>query len=217
LRFERSGYRTVEQSLELLPGDSTRVDCRLTPDPALAQAEGALLDVQSKPPALAYVDGKPYQGERLPHGPHIVRLERGGFHPWTQSISLEPRARRQLMVSLRPTREHLAEVEAARHQRNVLAAGIGVASVVVESTAAVLYAWNTTRYDDFTADREAARRELARELASGGASSSSVQTLDDLTQRAVSIERVDGLALGLGLAGLAGLTSAGIVWLTGDH
>jgi hypothetical protein len=190
--FTRDGYRRRERSVEVPPGSVTSVACALVPDPSFVAADGAVLDVRSAPRAPVYVDGEPYRGERLPPGVHVVRLERSGYRPWTKTISLEPRLRRLLIVELEPTPERRAELESARRSRSFLAAGIGAASLAALGGAAALYAWNGGRYDDWNDSGAPADPE-----------------------RAASIERVDNLSFGLGFVGVAGLTAAGVLWLTG--
>jgi hypothetical protein len=212
LAFSRAGFRTHEESVVLDAGGSTLVDCHLRPDPALLRTDGAWLEVQSHPNAMVFVNDERYHGERLAPGRHTVRVECNGFRTWTGTVFLAKLARRHLAVTLKPTREHLAELDAERQKRNILAAGIGALGLGLIGGASALYVWNDGRYDDWASSREAARRDLA----TGGAGPGSVAQWDELTTQAASLERTDNLALGLGLAGVVGLATAGLVWLGGD-
>jgi hypothetical protein len=211
LRFVRAGYRSDVQSVEVVPGGSRRVECRLLPDASLAK-RGVPFEVQSEPPATIYVDGLPWREGKLPPGVHDLRVERSGFVPWNQVVRLEPSVPRVVTIKLRPTHEYAARLASQRRSDRVLSAGVGATGLVLLGGATLLYAWNGTRYDEWMTDRRAALQAIA----AGGLTSGSLRRWNDLTVRSNDIERTDALALGLGVTGAVALTAAGLIWLASD-
>jgi hypothetical protein len=209
VRFEREGYVTATSSTSIQVGRITPFDCTLARDPNLANS-GTLKVSVSPPSARVTVDGDPYRGIRLPAGPHVVRVEREGFRSWQSIVRVEPKRERQVRVDLEETETRIREREAALWRRRTRAVAVGIGGLALAGGAAVIHAWNSSRYDDWRRKTDA----LDADLASGSAPPGSVMRAGELRNDAADIQRVNDIALGMAVTAGAALVVSGIVWAT---
>lgn len=88
--------------------------------------------------------------------------------------------------------------------------GLAAGSLVLAGTTVGLFVWNTGRYRAWQNDR----RNFDAMLAVGGTNATTISQSHALTDRAVGVQRVDDLTVGLAVAATAALTSAAVLWFT---
>jgi hypothetical protein len=193
VRFARAGYSPISKSVTGRASQVVAVTCDQTPLQPVPALLLANLQVRTAPAdALVLVDGKPFHGGPLVTGPHTLRVERDGFLSHERLVSVPPGRQTVQEEQLRPTAEQQArDYEAFKHRRRT-GLILGGSGAVLLGTGIGIYAWNTGRYDDWTAQRN---------------TSTASHNLD----RATSIQRADDVALGLVAAGAA--LALGGAWL----
>jgi hypothetical protein len=212
VRFTRPGYHATERIARVTPEQVHQVSCAIRPDLQNATARGALTVSSNEPRARIAVDGRAYDGGWLPAGPHDVRVEYGGFEPWTKTVEVIGGRNHHLSVKLNPTRDHLDEIAASSQRQRNWALGIGVGGVVLGGAAATLYGWNLGRYDDWSDERA----RVDRALGSQGMTRTLYERDKELDRRATDIQRVDTIALGTAIAGGYALVTSAVLWFTSD-
>jgi hypothetical protein len=146
VRLSRAGYRPVEQTLSLSDGARAHLTLTLDIDADTLVREGGELSLEpSEPLSVAIVDGIPtgvIRGPmRLPHGPHRVRVERGGFDATERDVMVPLGDRLHAPVALEPTPATRASyIENSRRKRRVRGAVLGLSglSLAVGLTIALL-------------------------------------------------------------------------------
>jgi hypothetical protein len=212
VRFERRGYALSEAAIVVNPKSVTPARCELRLDPGLQAQESAELRVLvAERNAQIRVDGSPFRHARLPLGAHLVEVAAPGFQTFRDVVTVRPGMRNDVRVKLEPT----AERERAERQktRQIVAYTSGGVGIALGTVAAILYASNQTRYEDWSQDQ----RVLSNELAGGDASPDQAQRAADLQERAASIQRTDDVALGAGLLGGVLLAVSVGVLLSGEE
>lgn len=191
LRFSRPGYPTLAQDVLTAEGDLTRVDCEQHPlSPVPPQLASTLNLALTPADANVFVDGKRYRGGPLPAGAHQLSVQRDGFVGVARRISIEAGQTQMLQLSLTQTAQERDRIHRARARSDTAALILGGLALGALGASAGVYAWNSSRYDDWQAKRN------------GGTA-----TPED----AARIQRGDDAALGLLIAGGAlGATSAWI-------
>jgi hypothetical protein len=125
VEIQRAGYLTASQTIALDEGARGEVKLTLEEDPAApASVKGRLVVTASETGAELSIDG----GARrtlvgpisLPVGPHRVVLEKAGYEPVERSVEVVNGQDASLLVTLTPTTELKAQLEASRHTRNVV-------------------------------------------------------------------------------------------------
>lgn len=185
VRFVRPGFSPSSVDIEVKPDHANRVGChvrwQLNPESSIA----ARFSVHATPrDAQVFVDGFAFSGGLLPAGRHVVRVERDGFLPNLQTVSLRPGAGQRHEVALAPTAAQRRRDAKRRSQRRTLASILAVGSASSLAAAGTLYAWNEHRFDELRAESRA-----SPDAASPG--------------RVASAQRVDDAAIGLGAVGLS--------------
>jgi hypothetical protein len=198
VRFSRPGYRSVERALRIEPLALARVDCAQEVAVPVPPTLVARLDVRPSPvEARTFVDGRPFDGSLLPGGAHHLRVESDGFLPRDAIVSLAAGTTKTHYVTLEPTPERLAAIEQASARRRNWAYVLGGTSAALLLTSGALLLWNNDRFEDFKR---------------GGAPVS-----DDLNrERAISIQAVDDLAIGMIIGGVISGVAAGFTWGSTD-
>lgn len=113
IELRRPGYRAARQSLTLGPASSGTVTLEPELDTAALGSEGGTLElVLSEPDAVVAIDGqhpRSYTGPlSLPHGVHVVRVERAGFYPSERKVTVPRGGSSHVVVDLTPTPEQRA-------------------------------------------------------------------------------------------------------------
>lgn len=96
-----NGYRPLEQTVSVLPGQREQVTLAMTLLPAK-------LALESTPPGAAIeVDGQergrtPIEMTELPPGLHSVALKLSGYAPWSSTMTLQPGGSEQRTVRMEP-------------------------------------------------------------------------------------------------------------------
>jgi hypothetical protein len=188
VRFFRPGYEPSERPLNLRANASALADCAQQQQATLPRDIEARLKLSTEPrDASAFVDGKHFAGAPLPSGIHQLTVTRDGFLSISKSIVLPARRTTEHLAILKPTPSHerlrIAAV-ARRHRAAYALAGVGAALLAASAGA---YVWNSQRYEDWRSTQD---RNLGR---------------------ALSIQRIDDLALGLLFCGLG--LGTGATWL----
>jgi hypothetical protein len=174
----------------------------------------------------------------LGQGLHVFAARKAGYTPRAVSVTVLPGETLELALVLVREPEPIPPVVSARpavavstrtapretppttapvrdtssSARRTWAAGVGIGGFLLSGAAIITYAVNDSRYDAWYADR--ARVDAA--IKEGGVTPALYLKERQLGQEAAEIQRMDDIALGLGLAGGAALVTAAILWFTSD-
>ena len=197
--FSRLGYDSVPRHVEA--GDSTAIACQLSRRARLPTGVGAGLRVSGVPArSRILVDGEPHRGELLPPGRHTVTVEGSGYEGWSSTVTLRRGRTLVLAVELEPTfakRSRLRDEDGSKRRTYAyIGAGVGTALC---GAAGVLYAINSERYEDYSADS----RRLSRQASSAQLTPNDRQRITELPGEAAEIQRMDYVALATAMAGAA--------------
>ena len=142
--------------------------------------------------AQIFIDGLRFLGADLPYGQHDLWVDRDGFKPMRQAITLSTGHTAHYTFRLWPTEARQQREAQATSRRRAIGyvSGAGGAAFVVGGIA--LLSWNSTRYADWQANQ-------------------THEPLGNQLQTVSSIQRFDDLALGSVVLG-TGLLAAG-AWL----
>ena len=185
VRFSRAGYRAVTQHVMASPNGPAAVPCEQVVEPELPPAVKATLVVQTVPfDATLFVDGEPFLGGSLPYGPHELRVERTGFVSQRRAISLRVRDVTTYQVNLSPTAARQADRARAESRRRLGGYATGAGGLAFAISGAVLYGWNSDRYDAWSRNHSASKGNQLQTV-------TAIQRTDDIA--------VGCLALGTGL------------------
>lgn len=208
LAFSRPGYEAVPTSLDVR--GALAASCQVRPSPRLDSTNGAHLRLVGLPSqAKISVDSEPYHGEVLPPGSHALLVESPGYESRSTTVHLPLGRTTVVDLELTPTpaqRRLLAEQSRSRRRTYALVGG-GVGAAL-GGVAGVLYALNAQRYADYSAES----KKLSGRISARPASSDDVKQLNELTERAASIQRVDYLALTTAALGAALLGGAVVLY-----
>lgn len=159
VELRRAGYAPYSTVVEATRAGA-RVEATLAWSASLADDVGARLRVEaSEPDVVATLDGRRVAidgSERVPPGPHRLRVARANFLTVERDVTLAPGALQVERVALLPTPAHrsalLATAREARRNAWVVTA-VGAAALVGGAVGVVL---TTQRIDALTDDRAAA-------------------------------------------------------------
>jgi tetratricopeptide (TPR) repeat protein len=181
VRFRRRGYRFDDVVMNITPNRVATAKCTPRLNQALPPNERALLKVTAIPNDVSvFVDGQPYRGQPLPPGPHFVQISRDGYVSKQSELRLEPGRTLTYPTTLRLTPESYARQAREAARRRSIGYVLGASGAAFLLAGGGLYSWNNGRYDDWQSSRN-------------------VST--DL-DRALSIQRIDDVAIALLVAGL---------------
>jgi hypothetical protein len=136
IEVRRQGYRPVSRTVHLDEGSSGSMTLSLEEDPsAPASVKGRLRLTASEPGAEVTVDGvaRPGASDGVPLlvGPHLVRVQRGGFVPFERQVDVAAGGDTALFVNLVPTPEtRLQSDDSARARRIWGMATIGAGALL---------------------------------------------------------------------------------------
>jgi hypothetical protein len=156
ISFSRAGYRAVSETVSTRIGAVTAVRCdpsRLAPFPIALSARLAMSTAPTD--ASVTVDGQPFNGGALAAGRHRLRIERDGFEPQTQTVSLEAGKLTRYEATLAPTRANRDRQRASAAKQRTLGAVLGGVGVAIAAAGVGVFAWNSNRYDDWRAANDA--------------------------------------------------------------
>jgi hypothetical protein len=207
LTFARPGYVTRTVPL----GDSDLehpAACQLVPQ---AGAPRSQLELEvSEPSWVASVDGAPFKGQSLVFGRHVLVVERAGFEPFSRIISLAAPRPLAVRAELVPTNDFRIDYERRARARHLEAYVLGGAGLTLAATAIATKLYSNHLYRNW--------QDENNRLPPLGAPTTPTQARaqarnDDLAGK---IQTLNGLALGVGIAGILGV--AGSVWwyVSGD-
>jgi hypothetical protein len=206
VKFQRAGYVSDEQRVDLRPESVSRVSCRLTLDPR-DSTRGRLL-VRHPVGTTVFLDGAPFRGSPVAVGSHQLRVEGPGYVPETRRIVLTPR--QALEFTLRPaqSREHRDLERRRRHEIlrtwSYVFAGLSLAS---GATALIIYIDNSARYEAWQARGQNRIKTIASDQ-------NPLQSMDNLLAEENDIRRRDNVALGLAVFSGAALAAGTILYLS---
>ncbi|HXI60333.1 MAG TPA: PEGA domain-containing protein [Polyangia bacterium] len=123
VELRRPGYRSSTQTVSLDEGARGELAFRMDEDPAApAAVKGRLRVTGVEPGVEVLVDGQPREmiggAVVLVSGPHTVRVQRGGFEPFEQTVDVVAQGDTPLSAALSPTPEtRVQNQESARFRR----------------------------------------------------------------------------------------------------
>lgn len=204
IRFRRLGYAPTAFEVNVTRGQLQLVDCKLKPLPNIPASHRATLSILTHSPSeRVLVDGQPFRKGFLPAGAHRVQLLGAGQLALIKDVSLKSGESAVLRLdSTKSDGRVSAEraVETAKRDR-LWAYLTGVSSVALFSTATVAYLTSARRYKRWEA--------AASELESGG---DSVSGRLALAQDSAAIQRLDDIALGSAIGGVALAVTSMYFW-----
>lgn len=211
ISFARPGYAMASKRVEVTGEQTATVSCAarlvrpLSPDVA-----GTVSLTVSEPDAKVVVDGLAWPADgRLPAGPHVMSVSKYGFERVKVDFSLKAGEERQLNIGLRSLRgDDVSYADTGPSAGRVMAYVTGAVGLALGGVCFGLAIWNDGRFDDWTTEHEAL--EQARAAGTPEAELAGRQTANDELQE--DIETIDGVTIGLGVAGGA-LLGTGIILL----
>jgi hypothetical protein len=211
---------------------------------ARERARLATLDLEVSPKqAEVFVDGTPVESASplardLDAGHHVIAARLEGYTAEVTELDLQAGQAARVTVVLKPERIDLMPPlePAAPHEpaprplpptapapavsthsglgkERTWALGLGVGGVVVASAAVGIFVWNNKRYQSWATDRDSFNAALAN----GSSGPAMVSQHNDLTDRAVGIERADDAAMCMAVAAGAALVGATVLWVTSSR
>jgi tetratricopeptide (TPR) repeat protein len=182
VEVRRRGYTTARSDVTLAEGSEGQVTLEPQEDPSALASEGGTLVLRvSETEPIVSVDGKPRPnfsaGIRIARGPHVLKVERGGFVATERTVHVEAGAHTIVSVNLVPTPETRdAYVSSARAQRTWgWVATLGGA--VIAGGSAGYLAYNAGK----VSDAQAAWDEIVWESEPGSKRRCDQQTVTDET------------------------------------
>lgn len=138
---KRAGYRSVTKELSLGPGTKGRVKADMQIDPSTLSRESGALNLEvSETSASTWLDGKQIANTaRVPHGEHVLRVERAGFLPFERTVDVPRGSSASVRVELEPTPEtRAAYVGRTTSQRTWGWVAVGGGAAIALGSAAFL-------------------------------------------------------------------------------
>jgi hypothetical protein len=138
---KRVGYRSVTRELSLGPGTKGRVKADMLVDASSLSRESGTLSLEvSETSASTWLDGKPIANTaRVPHGEHVLRVERAGFLPFERTVDVPRGSSTRVRVELEPTPEtRAAYVDRTTGQRTWGWVAVGGGAAIALGSAAFL-------------------------------------------------------------------------------
>ncbi len=215
VRFERDGYRTDQQAVEVRSAEVARVSCRLQPLANLTASDlGQLVLRASESKARVLVDGEAATGALLlPAGSHLVEAQLSGFEPFRATVDIPGGGTRSLGLRLVPTLEYRVEYERRAWRNRRLAVGLTAASAALAGTAVGVKLWNDGRYRDWETEEERIGNAVV-EGRLGPESSRRAYADNDALLR--SVQTWDHVFVGT-VVGASALAASGVaLWIIGD-
>jgi tetratricopeptide (TPR) repeat protein len=206
LTFQRAGYLADEHQIELAPGDTLGLPCRLAPDPKASSR--ARLRVRHPAGTAVFLDGARFRHSAVPAGSHQLRVEGPGYTAETRRIVLKPNE--TLELTLRPAHDPATrELDRQRGQSTLrtwayIFAGVTLAS---GATALGIYVDTNARYERW----QQRSRDRLEALPSDP---NALHTLDKLLAEENDIRRHDDIALGLAIVSGAALAASTILYIS---
>jgi hypothetical protein len=194
VELRRAGYLSARRKVVLGEGSTGRLQLDPVTDPAALLREGGQLRLTIREPdAVIFVDGQPrgaYAGPlRLPHGEHLLRVERDQFIPFERKVSVPRGSSVELAIELEPTPEKRAVYRSrAVTQRTWGWVSIGAGAAFTLGAAGFL-AWNASAESHAKAmfDAEALSNEKGR----GGACDPELMSQDAACLEALQLSLAD--------------------------
>jgi tetratricopeptide (TPR) repeat protein len=219
---------------ELVRRSQARVgtlDVTLEPSDASLDIDGVPANTAGAGPLRVAVGRHLLTATKAGYRPSLVRVDVAAGEPVRARLELEPvslhrdgfiepscatpeAVRRAMENDLRAKLDASAERERARRQttRQIVAYTSGGVGIALGTVAAILYATNQSRYEEWNRDQ----RALSNELAEGETSPDHAGRAANLNDRAANIQRTDDVALGAGIfGGVLVAVSVGLL-LTGE-
>jgi len=166
VEVRRHGYVAARQTVTLGAGSTGRLQLEPVADPAaLAREGGQLRLIIREPDAVIFVDGQArgaYAGPlRLPHGEHLLRVERDQFISFERKVIVPRGSSATVPIELEPTPEKRAHYRGKTvRQRTWGWVSVGAGAAMTLGAAGFL-AWNASEESDAEAklDAEALKNE----------------------------------------------------------
>jgi hypothetical protein len=207
LTLTRPGYG--EQLVPLAGAGADRaIACRLA---ALPDSRTARLTLsRSDAGEAVWLDGLPFRGGAVAPGRHRVLVQRQGFVSSSRSVTLQAGRELWLDVELLPTPEYRAEYERRAWAQRRLAYGLGIGGLGVAAGALATVLYSNHLYGEWQDEQASLPPAGAPATPEEGIR----QTEND--EREDTVETLDRVALGLGVASTLLLGTAVFLYLDGD-
>jgi hypothetical protein len=238
VELQRAGYVTAKQTIALDEGARGELAFSLDEDPAAPSAvKGRLVISASEPGAEISVDGgprRPLGGPvTLPVGPHRVSLVKAGFETAERGVEVLNGQDASLVVTLVPTAENAAHIEAERHTIRTVGWSLAIGGLALLAGGTVYGLVSNANVSSAQKDLNAVVADQMQELLPGGTSNpcwnhpstpgnagqyaaAGCQTFVDDAQNRVNTTKLERI-IGFSAAG-AGAVAAGIgVYLIATH
>ncbi len=209
LTFLRDGFERDERHVQLVPEKVQEVTCQMRIRRDLPANRTARLLVQgSLANARLLLDGMGYGGEPVPAGRHRLVVSCDGCDPWLEELVLTAGETRSISLNSRLLSEGARRLEAQKSQRRTWAWIAGGTGLALGATAAVLAAVQHQEKNDWIADGES----LKQQLASGDRSDSVMNATLDHQHQALAIQQTGVAAMATALVGAALLSAAAYLY-----
>jgi hypothetical protein len=146
LVLQRPGYS--RQRVALRSSGTQRVRCRLTPRPATSKT-ARLRVVVSESGSSQWLDGHPRANSGVVSGRHTLRVERSGFEPWSQVVSLESGREHTLTLRLEPTDAYRTSFEHNAWRQRFTAYALASAGALLAAGGGAIYVYDSRRHHDW--------------------------------------------------------------------
>jgi TolB-like protein len=177
---------------------------------------GARIEVDGRTVGVAPLAGR----LDLTMGPHEVAISKDGFVPWARTLDVQSGEVSVEPVSLVPNQDFISDYEGRAARTRTFAWITGAAAAGLLATAGALRIVDDARFSDLSS-----KKYLQRGTACAASSPSYNGTdfcptdlgrQNGVVQTVSSIERLDDIALGAGLAGVLSAAVSAVLFATGD-
>ena len=205
IRLERDGYLPDEQTVELSPGETLAVYCRLAVDPKSPQQ--ARLTVVHPQGTSLLLDSNTFVGGLVPPGAHELRVSGSGYVTELRQFALSPRQVAKLTVLPERASDVLSRAQAQARKRLRLASYVSAgAGVLSGALAAILYLDNHNRYAAWQEESRQTVRTLPEDP-------NAASRLDALLAEENSIRKRDSWALGLSVFSCSAVAASALLFI----
>jgi hypothetical protein len=142
IELRRPGYRDAKRTIQVGEGSNGTLSFDMEEDPAApASIKGRLRVTPSEAGATVSVDGllRPdaQSGISVVSGPHLLRVERGGFVAFERPVDVAAGADTSLVATLIPTAETRAAADEGAHNRRLLGGSLIGGGAAIALAAAI--------------------------------------------------------------------------------
>ncbi len=216
VRFVRAGYRVSEHIIELRPGKLASLACNMQPLSPLPPALAASVDLDiSESFAEVLIDGRPATARNIvPVGSHRIEVRRAGFESWRRQVDIKAGTNNRIAVELRPTLAYSEQHRADAQRQRMWAYVFGGSAIAIGIATVAIAVWNGNRYGDWELEQD----QLDYGYGLGPPYSADLDPRQvDNNDLLNSVQRIDQLTVGLGIASGALLVTGIALFAASDN